>query len=324
MPTLNLQDKGLPSKLRQVTGGKWGGFHLIVNSEDYSVHYYPHFNLNETNLQTVLPGKIALGFYVAPSEDYGYSFSIIKDSYYRQLMSSPSGVKLIDKIRHHLSNAAILSYENPTAPYSPLTAIQSNGHNLSVNQSNEDKSVAVKNSHASIQQGFQALSMGKPPGNPSFTEIKLTPEEEFLSKASSYTRTYIDSFRGKTSHSDIVKEMNLTEAELNLLQGCMDSIVSLDIMDIPVTLNEQVYDFKTVLNFKGIDPSRNVFEPSHLQPCRKAVADFEKGIQQIKKMRMENMPEAPGGPGFNSVKNHCEVSSEYRSQGFSSFLPKYK
>lgn len=82
----------------------------------------------------------------------------------------------------------------------------------------------------------------------------------------------------------------------------MDPIMC-TVMKQPVVLNEKVYDWATVLTFKGIDPTTKLeFQPRDVTPSRLTVASFEKLIKQIEATResaaeLEVAP--PGGLGFH-------------------------
>lgn len=135
-------------------------------------------------------------------------------------------------------------------------------------------------------------------------ERKLPAEEEaFLKACSKYTKQYIENFRGKKTHTQIVEEMKLTKEEDDLLESVRDSITA-EVMNRPVTVNEQIYDLDTVLKFKGIDPARNEFEARDVTASRATVSAFEEIIKRIEAKRKsakkeEVFPGAPGGPAMD-------------------------
>lgn len=80
-------------------------------------------------------------------------------------------------------------------------------------------------------------------------------------KLSAETQTYIESFNTKESNKKILEKLDLSVKEINLLENYRDDI-SHEIMEIPVLLNERVYDFMTL---------RAIFENSKKDPFTGAI-----------------------------------------------------
>lgn len=132
-------------------------------------------------------------------------------------------------------------------------------------------------------------------------EKKLTPEEIFLKTCNPITKDYIESFVGKKSHRDIIKDLQLTEAELKLFnEKCTD--VS-GIMNRPVWLYgyAESYDLNTVLGFNGVHPkTKEKFTAGHIMPRTTIVKEFQKIVTKIETDRnlaaaAKLDPTPPGG-----------------------------
>jgi len=132
------------------------------------------------------------------------------------------------------------------------------------------------------------------PAIPFASEKKQTPEDIFLKNCSTYTKQYIDGFTGKKSHTDIVADLKLSDAELELFNDKCIDLITYEIINRPVVLNERVYDLKTVLDFKGTDPVTGLaFEPRDITPSRTTVEEFEKIVKKITSDRAEYLKSAP-------------------------------
>ncbi len=135
-------------------------------------------------------------------------------------------------------------------------------------------------------------------------EKKLTADESFLHKCSAYTQNYINSLKEKKSHTQLVDEFKLSTEETELLKRFIDPI-SQEVMNIPLHLNDQILDLKTIVDCHGIDPfSRYPFVPENVSPSRETVAAFQEMIKLIqvnRKLATNSSPEdfkvaPPGGP----------------------------
>lgn len=115
---------------------------------------------------------------------------------------------------------------------------------------------------------------------------ELSKEEKFLQDCSVYTKQYLSGFVGKQKFSEIIAELKLSEEELAYFESKCEDSITRNVMDRPVTLNERVYDFATILGFNGIEPeTRLEFTARDIGPSRQTVAEIEKIITRIKEER---------------------------------------
>ncbi len=106
-----------------------------------------------------------------------------------------------------------------------------------------------------------------------------------LSKFTPYTKSYVEGFAHKTKNSFKIKALSLTaEEEEKLSKGLVDEITEY-VPEIPVHLNERLYDLSTVINlFKegGIDPyTRFPFTLEHVVAAHPVQEKLDKRIKKI-------------------------------------------
>lgn len=121
----------------------------------------------------------------------------------------------------------------------------------------------------------------------------LPPQTNALDDYSPSTKAYLNSFKDKEKNTDVLKGLKLSEQEEQLLRNYCDPI-SLDVIDIPVILNEHLYDLDTLLEIQKkdkLDPlNRYEFTLRDIQPARKDAESLQKIIQQIKEAHQPNQP----------------------------------
>jgi hypothetical protein len=129
-------------------------------------------------------------------------------------------------------------------------------------------------------------------------------EEQFISGCSQFTKDYLKGFNGKKSHSDIIKELQLSNEELSQFDDdCTDPITFL-VMDRPVVLFDKVYDLSTILTFNGKDPEKGYeFSPGHILPSRPTKNRFEEIMGEIKKDREKKVSPGIGVPGGSGPRH---------------------
>lgn len=132
----------------------------------------------------------------------------------------------------------------------------------------------------------------------SFSRIGLdynTQECDFIKSSeindnnySPSTKDYIESFKYNEKNTDLIKKLDLTMEEENLLEKYCDPI-TLDIINIPVILNERIYDLNTLLDIhknNKEDPfNKYKFILRDIQSDRKTAEEIKEIIQQIVKKR---------------------------------------
>lgn len=115
-----------------------------------------------------------------------------------------------------------------------------------------------------------------------------TPKEKFLEECAPFTKRYIESFNGKKTHSQVIKELKLTDDELKLLDEFTDPITC-DVADIPVGLDGKMYDLKTILDLLDRDSlvpdTRDKFVARDVGPLRELNDKLDAAIQKIVEAR---------------------------------------
>lgn len=106
-----------------------------------------------------------------------------------------------------------------------------------------------------------------------------------LSAYSAATSDYISSLLEKPKLCDLLQDIQLTVDETELLQEFWDPI-TFEYINIPVMLNERVYDLDTLLRIfekDRLDPFTHYkFILRDIQPARKFIELFTKTVEQIK------------------------------------------
>lgn len=115
---------------------------------------------------------------------------------------------------------------------------------------------------------------------PTPTEEKRSPEFYFLRDCTEETKEYLERFAGEP-RSKKVEDLHLTSAELMEFKECLDFHTQ-KIMDKPVQLYGRVYDFSTVLGFKGYDPhDKNQFHAIDVKPSKETLRQFDVILDKI-------------------------------------------
>jgi hypothetical protein len=108
----------------------------------------------------------------------------------------------------------------------------------------------------------------------------ITNNEAF----SLYTQSYLEGFQNKTLFATTLKELNLTQEEWALFENYLDPITQ-ELIEIPVLLNEQAYDYASILQMlstKPVDPIKNIpFIARDISPNRQMYFEIEKIIETI-------------------------------------------
>lgn len=117
---------------------------------------------------------------------------------------------------------------------------------------------------------------------------KITSNSD-INSFSKFMQDYIDGFKGKTPYSQTVQELNLTNDEEETLSLFSDPIY-LTLMDVPILLNGNRYNLKTLLDLpKKMDPLANYeFTLRDIQPDRKTNDEIKNAIAAIQKGRENN------------------------------------
>ena len=134
----------------------------------------------------------------------------------------------------------------------------------------------LPSSHAAIRSTLQHEQKAN--------EDHATPLDAF----SRYTQDYVDNFNDKKSHTATIAAMKLTEEEVKLMEKHLDPITG-EVMDIPVMLNEKVYNLLTlqeILARDRKDPFNRVeFTLRDIQPARGIEEEINNTLRQIEENR---------------------------------------
>lgn len=110
---------------------------------------------------------------------------------------------------------------------------------------------------------------------------------------SDITQSYVDSMSGRRKNSEILEDLQLTEDEEALFDDYKDPII-LCVPNIPVTINEHLYDFEALIQLPPDadgqleEPlTKFKFYPRDIQPAREVVKKIQGIIEQIKQHREE-------------------------------------
>lgn len=120
-------------------------------------------------------------------------------------------------------------------------------------------------------------------------ELKVS-EVPKIQTFTSYTQDYIQSFEGKIPYSEQIKKLQLTDRELLRFEKYLDPVTH-NIIDIPVKLNDHVYDLSTIYQLgcdkKLKDPFNNIpFELSEVASDRDTSEQIQALIRHIHKRKM--------------------------------------
>jgi hypothetical protein len=106
------------------------------------------------------------------------------------------------------------------------------------------------------------------------------------------TKAYIDSFKDKKQNTSRLKKLKLSDNDEKFLEDYLDPITA-NIINIPVMLNERLYDLDTLLMIQKkdkLDPfNKYEFTLRDIQPNRKAAEFLQKIVQQIKENHKTNL-----------------------------------
>lgn len=101
---------------------------------------------------------------------------------------------------------------------------------------------------------------------------------------SQYTQSYLDGFQNKILFATTLKKLNLTQEEWALFENYLDPITQ-ELIEIPVLLNEQAYDYASILQMlstKSVDPIKNIpFIARDISPNRQMYFEIEKIIETL-------------------------------------------
>lgn len=136
---------------------------------------------------------------------------------------------------------------------------------------------------------------------PEIQEIQLAESHTFIlkklktneipniQKFTAYTQTYIQSFEQKIPYSEQIKHLRLTDKELLRFEEYLDPI-NMKIIDIPVKLNDHIYDLSTILRcYKAghKDPFNNIsFKLSHVSSDRSTSEKIQALITTIQQEKI--------------------------------------
>jgi hypothetical protein len=120
------------------------------------------------------------------------------------------------------------------------------------------------------------------------TEKKSVTELSSINDYSPSTKAYINSFKDKEKNIDALNGLQLSEDEEKLLENYCDPITA-DVINIPVILNERLYDLDTLIKIQQrdkLDPyTKYEFTLRDIQPSRKSAEELQKIVLQIKGLR---------------------------------------
>lgn len=121
--------------------------------------------------------------------------------------------------------------------------------------------------------------------NVATVEKPIAKQTDILNNYSPSMQAYLNSFQNKEKNTDKLKNISLSNAENELLEAYLDPI-SNEIINIPVQLNERLYDLDTLLDIQRKnkkDPFNNYeFTLRDIQPARKESQAIQTIVQQIK------------------------------------------
>lgn len=104
-----------------------------------------------------------------------------------------------------------------------------------------------------------------------------------LSQFSEYTKVYIQSFGRIEKNSSKIKRLALSQDEEKKLSKGIADILTKELPDIPVRLNEKLYDLSTLVQLpKKEDPfTRLEFKLEHIVPARDVQAQLDSSIKEF-------------------------------------------
>ena len=101
---------------------------------------------------------------------------------------------------------------------------------------------------------------------------------------SQYMQSYLDNFQNKTLFSTRLNELKLSQDEWALFDNYLDPITQ-ELIEIPVILNEQAYDYATILimlNAHPVEPIKNIpFVARDISPNRHMLHEIEKIVETL-------------------------------------------
>jgi hypothetical protein len=115
--------------------------------------------------------------------------------------------------------------------------------------------------------------------------------EDVLNTYSAAMKAYIDSFKDKKSFSTEIAELQLSEDEKKLLEKYCDAI-TYEFVNIPVMLEETLYDLSSIAGFNNIDPFTKLeFTLREIRPGRAVAEEMRQVLAQIRKAREAAAPQ---------------------------------
>ena len=93
--------------------------------------------------------------------------------------------------------------------------------------------------------------------------------EELLPQFSAHTQIYLKSFNGKTKLADKIEEWGLSDVEKQNFDKLKDPFTK-EIMSIPVSIREEIYDVETILSFKTQSDGQFI-EPKSGKPFKLSI-----------------------------------------------------
>jgi hypothetical protein len=159
----------------------------------------------------------------------------------------------------------------------------------------------------------QSLQEEKPhfdakPVNPNMNDISAYD----LSQFSEYTKAYIQGFKHIEKNSLKIEALNLTDEQENKLSDGLVDALTHEIPEIPVRLNERLYNLKTLvfdLTKKGEDPfTRFKFKLEHIMPAHDVQEKLNKRIKKIEAERAARL-QSQSGPGLFSTMKENDLAA---------------
>ena len=98
---------------------------------------------------------------------------------------------------------------------------------------------------------------------------------------SPHTQAYIDSFANKQSFQSQLDELSLTEEEQEEVKSKFECVISQDIMNVPVLLNDNFYNLSSLKDVTKDPATRELFIPRDIQSGRSKMHEMNAFIEKV-------------------------------------------
>ncbi|MFI4919272.1 MAG: hypothetical protein ACHP65_06930 [Legionellales bacterium] len=171
--------------------------------------------------------------------------------------------------------------------FSPPFNHHPNFFNPWVPQSASLSSILASPERGPVAYDFSGFANRPLVSNPAASSSAVAPvkdEDSILNTYSKMTKDYIQSFNAKASNSEIVNTLDLSPEQKVLFEKFLDPI-SLQCMDIPVSLNGTLYDLNTLVKLPHVNGIRTNpltqedFYVRDIQPARNINNEIHEAIK---------------------------------------------